>query len=371
MRSARLVLPLVLLGLPFVPVRAVAGDPPAGPSVKPAGPAGAGEAGEPPPDPSVLVGKDGEPPDVLAFVAVLERQVGALKVPPTRTATDHALYDAWHAILAPRAGRMASRIKTLGDKRRWVLSPSGLPLHLEPNQWETVVKELANLYVELDGALTQYNAVRVDYVRPTTMGLTPPEAGPPDPNAPERALARLESQEDALLGKVATGQCIWLDEVLWYYSLLRRAEAEVAKYEADLAHWEAQVQKFEDMRARHDYGLSFKRQTLQMLKFSLRALTAALQVGEEDRLRKVVEPLPAKDATRLAAEALLLDLRTARNSAESHRGASASGWGSLLRSKWMAPRRRLLELLEKAAADAKAKAAADAGGAEGSKAAPK
>jgi hypothetical protein len=363
--------PLSLLAvLLLLLARTGAGDPPAAPPGEPPAPPGAGEPAQEPglPGPAGAL----QTPDVFSFLSTFERQVGQLKSAPEHTTTDHALYDAWHAILAPRAGRMAGRVKTLSERARWVYAPDGRPLHLEPDNWETVVREVANLYTELDGALQQYKSVRIDYVRPTTMGLTPPEPGPPDPDAQARALGRLESAESSLLSKVSTGQVIWVDEVLWYYALLRRAEAEAQKYEADLERWNRQVQAFEDLRARTDYGLSFKRQTLSLLKFSLRALTSTLQVGEEDRLRKLVEPLPAGSEPRLAADRLLQDLRTARNAAESHGGAASAGWGSLLRSKWMTPRRRLLELLGKVEADAKAKAkaAAAAGAAPASPGAP-
>ncbi len=309
------------------------------PAPPPAGPGAAapGQAGEPAPP---------EAPDLLVFLATLEAQVAALGRPPPRTPTDHGLYDAWKAILEPRAGRMAGRLRRLSEKPRWVRGPDGRVQHLQPASWDAAVRELAGLYTELDGALQQYRTVRITLTRPTSFGNVGPEPGPPDPTAPDRALERLESSAATLATKAASGQVIWAEEVVQYWNLLRTAEIEVERYARDLERWERLLQQVSDLQARVAYGLSFQRRTLSLHKFALRAVTAALQAAEEDRLRGEAARLlpPGSPAAEQAAQ-LLEGLRGARNAAEAHGSGSAAQWGSLLRQRWLGPRARLVALL--------------------------
>jgi len=46
---------------------------------------------------------------------------------------------------------MASRVKTISEKHRWVKAPDGRTLHLQPASWDQVVREVAALYTSLDG----------------------------------------------------------------------------------------------------------------------------------------------------------------------------------------------------------------------------
>jgi hypothetical protein len=362
---ARHVLVLAAFALVLVPGMARAdepppapGNPPGQPPAPPGGevPGGPGAPGAAPGQPA------SEPPDLHTFLDTLERQIERLRVAPTHTPADQALFDFWNSILSPRAPRMSGRIRNVAEKRRWVITPAGRAAHLQPAAWDTVVREVATLYTELDGALQQYRDVRVKYTRPTTLGVVGQEPGPPDPNAPARALSNLESAEANLAQKVNQGQLVWMEEMVWYWSLLRSAEMEVQRYERDLERWQRQVQAFEDLQARIAYGLSFQRQSLALQKFALRAFVAALQAAEEDRLRQIVAALPAGTPSRVAADALVADLRRARNAAENHDGPSASAWGALLRSKWMNPRKKLVDLLAAAERDAKADAEARAAG---------
>jgi hypothetical protein len=285
------------------------------------------------------------PLDLRAFVLTLEGQLRELKTPPRKTPTDHALFDAWTAILEPRVGRMAARLKRIAEEPRWALAPAGTSRILTPEAWDVVVREAASLYAELGGALEQYTRFRVSFTPPAGFGLQGPGAGVPDPSAQDRALERLVSLEAALEVKLASGQLIWTAELTWYWNLARRAELEMRRFQEDLERWQRQVAAFEDLQARVAYGLTFQRQSLRMLMFGERSLLAALQAAEEDRLRVLVEALAPDHARRTDAQALLAELRTARNAAEAHSGAQPSGWGTLLRQRWMGPRARLRALV--------------------------
>ncbi len=289
------------------------------------------------------------PLDLRAFVLTLEGQLRELKTPPRKTPTDHALFDAWTSILEPRVSRMAARLKRIAEEPRWTHAPGGAPgstgLILTPEAWDVVVREAASLYAELGGALEQYTRFRVSFTAPAGFGLLGPGAGVPDPSAQDRALERLFSLESALEVKLASGQLIWTAELTWYWNLARRAELELRRFQEDLERWQRQVAAFEDLQARVAYGLTFQRQSLRMLMFGVRSLLAALQAAEEDRLRVVVEALAPDHARRADAQALLAELRTARNAAEAHSGAQPSGWGTLLRQRWMGPRLRLRALI--------------------------
>lgn len=339
-----------------VGVRSVWADPPGAPPgggaapQPPPGPGGEPQAPPPAPPPpdGGPQGPPPGPPDLLAFLGTLQSQIEQLGVPPPKTATDHGLYDAWQAILGPRAGRMAGRMRRLAEKVRWSFGPTGAAVHLEPGSWEMAVRELAGLYTELDGAFQQYGSVRINLTRPAGFGPVPPEATPPDPSAPDRALDRLESAEASLALRAAAGQVIWAEEVVQVWGLARAAELEVQRYARDLERWQRQVQALADLQARVAYGISFQRRSLSLQKFALRALTAALQAAEEDRLRALALRLPPEGPAAATAQALLEQLRTARNAAESHRGSSAADWGSVLRQRWLGPRTRLLILLAQA-----------------------
>ncbi len=314
-------------------------DPPPAPPAPPVAPP-AEEA-----DPQRLLEAPQGPLDLRAFVLTLEGQLTELKTPPRKTPTDHALFDAWTSILEPRVGRMAGRLKRIGEEPRWAPATDGASRILTPEAWDVVVREAASLYAELGGALEQYTRFRVSFTAPAGLGLLGPGAGVPDPSAQDRAFERLVSLEAALELKLTTGQLIWTSELTWYWNLARRAELELRRFQEDLERWQRQVAAFQDLQARIAYGLTFQRQSLRMLMFGLRSLLAALQAAEEDRLRTAVAALAPEHPRRADADTLLTELRSARNAAEAHSGAQPSGWGTLLRQRWMGPRLRLLSLL--------------------------
>ena len=342
--AAAWILGAALLGGVFSPARAVdADDPPPAPGadappLPPAAPAGL--------DPGQLLATPQGPLDLRSLVLTLMTPLEAQRTPPRKTASDHALFDAWTAILEPRLGRMLGRLKRIAEEPRWTPPGDGVRRMLKPEAWDVVLREVASLYAELGGALAQYERFQVSFTLPGGLGLFGAQAGPPDPYAQDRALERLGALESHLTWKVALGQFVWSDELTWYWNLARHAELEMRRYQEDLARWERQVAAFEDLQSRIAYGLSFQRQTLSMLMFGLRALVAGLQAGEEDRLRAVGLALPEGDAKRAEVERLLEELRTARNAAENHAGAQPSTWGSLLRQRWNGPRLRLRSLLK-------------------------
>lgn len=292
-------------------------------------------------DPQQLLEAPSGPIDLRAFVLTLEGQIATLKTAPRKTPTDHALFDAWTSILEPRVGRMAARLKRIAEAQRWTAPVAGGQRILLPDSWDVVVREAASLYAELGGALEQYNRFRVSFTPPAGFGLVGPGAAAPDPSAQEHALARLASLEAALELKLGSGQLIWSAELTWYWNLARRAEVEMQRFQEDLERWQRQVAAFDDLQARIAYGLAFQRQTLSLLMFGVRSLLAALQVAEEDRLRSAVTALAPDHPRRADAEALLVELQTARNAAEAHSGALPASWGTLLRQRWMGPRMKL------------------------------
>jgi hypothetical protein len=283
--------------------------------------------------------------DLQVFLGHLRESLAAYQEAPAQTKMDHALYDAWSAFLKPRAGRMVSRLRVLEDKRRWETAPDGFRFtHLKPAEWDRVVREVAGLYTELGGALEQYTQFRVKYVAPF-VGLGGQPQGPPTTDDVERSLRHLDVLEVELANRVKAGDVIYAEDVLAYWGLLARVEAETNLYQERLRKWEDALQRTEDMRARVDAGIKIKKDSLRLHMLSLRALVAGLQAAEEDRLRALVVALPDGSKPRAEADGLLLRLRDARRKGEAYRESPHSKYGTILRQEWQQARSKLLSLL--------------------------
>lgn len=285
--------------------------------------------------------------DVLAYVRRLQKQIEGHAVPPPRSATDRALYDAWTAILKPRAARMAGRLKRLAAPKRWTYADGGNWIeHLDPGEWSRAVREMASLYTELGGALKQYDSFTVRY-KP----LPGAPAGPPDAFVLDRAIAFLERMEATFAKRRALGGVIWQDELRHYWTLVRHVDAELALYHQRLRKWEEAIADLEELQEKIFAGLEMKRRSLDLQMLSVRTLMSALQAAEEARLQRAVDDLPEEMRTEPAAR--LAALRGARRQAEGHR-KEPSRYGATLRQKWLIARRAVLSELKKAAQTADA-----------------
>jgi hypothetical protein len=168
---------LSVLALTFaLPARA---DEPA-----PAAPAPGGDAAAPAPEGAPVAAPQatsevGKPFDLLTYLTHVRTLVSESMTPPRRSATDHGLYDLWGAILRPRAARMVARTKKLLEPGRWVFDPAdGGAAHVKPEAWASTIGELASLYVELGGALQQYQQAQVTITQVRPDGTQPPPTGP-------------------------------------------------------------------------------------------------------------------------------------------------------------------------------------------------
>jgi hypothetical protein len=292
---------------------------------------------------------ESKPFDLQVYLAHVRTLVSENMTPPRRTATDHGLYDAWAAILRPRAARIRARVSRLMEPGRWQLDPGdGRAAHVKPEVWGSTIAELGSLYVELGGALQQYQQAKVTItqVRPDNT-----QAPPTGPVPGEVALGTFEAE---LLARARAGEVVLPDEVAAYWHLLGRVQAALALREEQLRTYlqrQAEVQgELENLVSSIQSGLLERQQSLSLQMLTVRALTAALQAREEQRLADHVGALPAGD-DRKAADALLESLRGSRLAAEEHAQPPVSEYGVVLR-RWLKAQQDLSVLLRKAAAAA-------------------
>ncbi|MHC5012513.1 MAG: hypothetical protein ACYTG6_16475 [Planctomycetota bacterium] len=304
-----------------------------------------GAVAEDPPAEEAPPAAEDAPVDVLAFLEDLETTLEAFLEPPEKTATNRALYDAWYAILRPRAARMLRRVKQIRKSRRWETDPAGeRPAHLKPEAWTTVIRELASLYAELGGALEQYEGVDIVLTpRRWEPGISPPR--PPRIHWIGLGLSELRRLEHEFRRRRHLGHIPWRREVYHYWDLARRIELQYELYDRRRREWEEAQAELEDLEQKIEGALRFRREVLSLQMLSVRTLTAALQTEEENRLRERIEALPADSTAREAAEPLARKLREARLDAEDHTGAPAE-YGAILRSRWLGARKRLLKMLD-------------------------
>jgi hypothetical protein len=80
----------------------------------------------------------------------------------------------------------------------------------------------------------------------------------------------------------------------------------------------------------------------------LRALTADLQLVEEERLRALVSSFPERDPVHASAKKYFKTMVQGRKAALRFSDPRTSRYGTLLNQKWTAPRKHLLTAIKKA-----------------------
>jgi len=334
LRWVRVSLLLLLGGLVLRP--AIADEPP------PQAP-----AGDPPAQAAEDQGtKETKPPDLGKYLATLREQLEAHKTAPARTELNTGLFDAWRAILHPRAGSMILRIKNLQDEDHWAGGGKDEPLHVRPGSWSRFTRELAALYTQLGGALRGYEQFRPKVKRPVS-SFRGEDREPPDTGDPIIGLdiATLENQ---MIGQISRGQPVSTSQLYSYWGMIERYYDELEKRREERRKWEERQQrkkeKMEEIWAEVTKGIEFQKQSLELQMISVRGLTGTLQATEELRLQEAARALPAEDERRAALEALLDTMREHRQSAETFTSSSTAGYGTLLR-KWLATQKKALALL--------------------------
>jgi hypothetical protein len=291
-------------------------------------------------------GEAPKPVDLFEYLDQVKKLLQEHERVPHHTETDHFLYDAWLAILQPRAARMTGRVKELMERRRWEFDETGAPKTLKPEHWNEAVGNLASLYTELAGAGRGYVDARLKIVQTRPLNDPHPYDGPVPG---EWNLAALENQ---LVGKLNGGGVVWADEVAAYWILLGQVQRDLARQAESIRQWEerqqARQEQLEALVQRNQVGLEAKKQMLWLQMLTVRMLTAALQTREEDRLRTLWTAVPEAQRGGSTVQATLDQMRLLRLDAEKHAQPPASEYGSLLR-KWLAQRGEAIKALGKTA----------------------
>ncbi len=289
-----------------------------------------------------------EQPDLLRYLEALGEQLAAHKQAPSRTRLNSGLYDAWSAILKPRAGAMAARLKNLQKERNWT-GGKGKPLHVRPAAWSTFTRELASLYTQLGGALRGYENFRPKIKRPVS-SFRGDDRKPPGSGDPIIGLdiAMLENQ---MVGNLRRGQPVTHTQLYSYYGMIEKYYAELERRREARRAWEEKQkrkkEKMDEIWSEVQMGIKFKKQSLQLQMISVRGLAGALQATEELRLQQLAAALPEGDTRGPALDALLKAMREKRQAAETFASSTTSKYGTLLR-KWLASRKKASALLAKA-----------------------
>jgi len=244
-------------------------------------------------------------------VVTLADRLDVLDEAPGRSRAERAVYDAWAAAVKPRIKRMQRHAEWVADPRQWEFDDDRYPKHLQPSVWSRVVREYAGLYTELAGALGQHRHVRIVWTPRTQYGIQRGQSRRiPEGKSKDRAKMAQEAQEA-------------LDKA-------RKAKVKDAK------------ETLEDVLKR----LATTRTLLEVLLDETRHLVAALQADEEARLAARVARMAEGSRKREQAEDLLVELAQGRLRAARHGAEQASGWGSLVRTAWLAPRAKLVRAIE-------------------------
>jgi hypothetical protein len=280
--------------------------------------------------------------DLLEYLGKVKTLVQRHETPPSKSPTDHALFDAWTSILKPRAARMTRRLSNLMERRRWEVDATGRALHLKEEHWQDAVGDLGSLYTELAGALAQYRTFQ------PLITQTRPLFDPRPYDGPVGGQYDLYALERNLLGKLHGGGVVWAHELAAYNLLLDHVHRNLFLQAQAIADWEQrQVERQEQLQSmltRIQMGLESRRQLLTLQMLSVRMVTAALQATEEDRLRSIWAELSEGDPNRVAAEGMINGMRVQRLSAQSHTEAPNSEYGTILR-RWLRVRGDVLKLL--------------------------
>ena len=138
----------------------------------------------------------------------------------------------------------------------------------------------------------------------------------------------------------------WADEVSAYWRLLGRFHVDFLRSHS---LWLRVAQPVEPTRMERAHGqhkarLARRRQALRMQMSGVRAMLAALQAAEENRIRLQINAMPAGDH-RAALGMLVTRMRAGRLDARDYDGDKFAEYGQLLRSRWLAVRSKLLAKL--------------------------
>lgn len=241
--------------------------------------------------------------------SALADRFAALIPAPRRSSKERAVHDAWAAAIKPRARPMLRRIEKIADARNWEFDDEREPVRLRAAFWREAVREFAYLYAELAGALLQHERVHIVWRPKMRFGIV------------KGSTALVTTTKERAKAKAAQAKAL---------GTARKARMKAAKEVLD------------DLLER----LDLVREELRALQREMRHLVAILQSHEEKRLVQRAQALREGSKDREKAEDLLIDLARGRLNAERYRDAKASGYGVLLRQKWLRPRTRLVRLLE-------------------------
>lgn len=300
--------------------------------------------------------------DFMPLVLGLKEEMEQHKKRPLEDGPGGELYTAWKLNVKRRAPRMAAKATELARSSFWEFDEQGeAALRLKEQQWGPAVRRLGTIYTDLGGAAKGYDKVTVSPDRaialwdrrhppPATTGLTP--AGV--------LLRRVRAEIAAyrLLKKIVPG---WLLRELDRLILRERVEI-AARVEARRRWEEDRTRAHEEIRARVEATRALVEQQQALLlgqMESLRALTAALQEAEEQRLEQSLDAFPPDDPVHAATKEHFLEMRQGRLQAERFSDPRTSRWGGLLRQGWMVPRAKVLKEVEKAEKRAAASSQAD------------
>jgi len=244
-------------------------------------------------------------------VVALADRIATFKEAPRRSKEERAVHGAWSAALRPRVASMRRHAEWVADPRHWEFDTTREPERLQAAGWKLAARELAALYTELAGALFQYERFRIVWTPRLRFGIVRGQSRRV-PEGKSKDRAKMQAAARKALGN-----------------------AKKAKVKA--------AQKILDGVVK---ALDAQRKTLRETLVEVRHLTAALQVDEEARLAKRVKRMAEGSKAREKAEDLLVDLARGRLRASRYGEERAAGWGSLLRSAWLAPRARLVRLVD-------------------------
>ena len=244
-------------------------------------------------------------------VVALADRIATFGEAPKRTREERAVHDAWSAALKPRMANMRRHAEWVADPRHWAFDDEREPERLQAAAWSLALRELAALYTQLAGALFQYERFRIVWTPRTRFGIV---------RGASRRVPEGKSKDRAKMQETA-----------------KKALADAKK---------AKVKAAEQLLDGIVKALDARRKALGDALDEVRYLTAALQADEEARLARRVDRMAEGSKAREKAEDLLVELARGRLRAARHGEERAAGWGSLLRAAWLAPRARLVGLVD-------------------------
>ncbi len=297
---------------------------------------------EPAPSPEIVDPSDG--PDFRDIQHSLSMQLARIAQPPARLRNEPTLANQWNGAVRPRLLRMRQAVEELGKESRYEFDPAtGRAIGIVESEWPRVIREASTLHAALAGA---HDDLLVAFHR--VMSTRHP--GVPVPDVPEYYTTHslsLLAYERLMHRKLLLGHPIpWHDEVDGYHLFLRRLVRDVIRREEAIARNEA----IEAAVARYEAAFAERVEQLSIMLLTVRTFVTALQAVEEDRLHALVAALSADDPRIADLKVDLSTIRAGRLEARTQGELKPTGYGGVLRSKWLQPRARLLSRLGKTVA---------------------